>query len=48
MSDDEVLEVIQRAHVAASDMSRASLMTAAPAVPVPEEGRKEDGGRAAG
>lgn len=30
MSDDEVLEVIQRAHVAASDMSRASLMTAAP------------------
>lgn len=30
MSDDEVLEVIQRAHAAASDMSRASLMTAAP------------------
>lgn len=30
MSDDEVLEVIQRAHIAASDMSRASLMTTAP------------------
>ena len=30
MSDDEGLEVIQRAHVAASDMSRASLMAAAP------------------
>lgn len=30
MSDDEVLEVIQRAHAAASDMSRASLMTTEP------------------
>ncbi len=30
MTDDEVLEVVQRAHVAASDMSRASMMTAAP------------------
>lgn len=30
MSIDEVNEVIQRAHVAASDMSRASMLTAAP------------------
>lgn len=30
MSKDEVLEVVQRAHVAASDMSRASLMTPSP------------------
>lgn len=30
MSDDEVLDVICRAHAAASDMSRASLMTPAP------------------
>ena len=30
MSEDEVFEVVQRAHVAASDMSRASLMTSAP------------------
>lgn len=30
MSEDEVLEVVQRAHVAASDMSRASLMTPSP------------------
>lgn len=30
MTADEVSDVVQRAHVAASDMSRASMMTAAP------------------
>lgn len=29
-SEDEVFEVVQRAHVVASDMSRASMMTASP------------------
>lgn len=30
MSVDEINEVVQRAHVAASDMSRASMLTASP------------------
>ena len=30
MSDDEVLEVVQRAHACASDLSRASLLSTAP------------------
>ena len=30
MSDDEVLEVVRRAHDCASDMSRASMMTPSP------------------
>lgn len=30
MTDDEVLDIIHRAHNIASDMSRASLMTSAP------------------
>lgn len=30
MSEDEVLGVVQQAHIAASDMSRASMMTSAP------------------
>ena len=30
MTDDEVLEVVQRAHAVASDLSRASMLTAAP------------------
>lgn len=30
MTDDEVLEVLQRAHVAASDLSRASMFTSSP------------------
>lgn len=30
MTDDEVAEVVQRAHVAASDLSRASMLTPAP------------------
>ncbi len=30
MTDDEVLEVLQRAHVVASDLSRASMLTASP------------------
>lgn len=30
MTDDEVLEVLQRAHVSASDLSRASMLTSSP------------------
>lgn len=30
MTQEEVLEVVQRAHIAASDMSRASLLTSSP------------------
>ena len=30
MTDDEVLEVVQRAHAVASDLSRASMLTTAP------------------
>lgn len=30
MTDDEVSEVVQRAHVAASDLSRASMLTPSP------------------
>ena len=30
MTDDEVLEVVQRAHTAASDLSRASMLTSSP------------------
>ncbi len=30
MSNDEVLEAIQRAHIAASDLSRASMLTPSP------------------
>lgn len=30
MTDDEVLEVVQRAHVVASDLSLASMLTTAP------------------
>ena len=30
MSDDEVREAIQRAHIAASDLSRASMLTPSP------------------
>lgn len=30
MTDDEVIEVLQRAHVAASDLSRAAMLTSSP------------------
>lgn len=30
MTEDEVLEVVQRAHAAASDLSRASMLTTSP------------------
>lgn len=30
MTDDEVLEVVQRAHAVASDLSRASMLTTSP------------------
>lgn len=30
MTDDEVLEVVQRAHTASSDLSRASMLTSSP------------------
>lgn len=30
MTDDEVMEVLQRAHVVASDLSRAAMLTPSP------------------
>lgn len=30
LSDDEVLEIVQRAHIVASDLSRASMLTPSP------------------
>lgn len=47
MSDDEVLEVIQRARRRLGHVPRLP-HDRRPAVPIPEEGREEDGGRAAG